>query len=564
MNILSQLRLRTKLGLLVALSVAAMVAIGTIGATTLHQSMINDRLDKFAAVVDSAASLARALEARVVAQEITRAQALDLFHQHIRISRFDSGVGYLAVQDIATGNNLMHGVNPAYEGKPSAVDVATGKPVADPMIAAVRSSDTGMASYMFPKPGQAEAMRKIVTVAKFAPWNVVIYSGAYTNDLDAKFRGLLLWMGAVGGAIMLVTLVVAWLVSRDITGSLGTLKTRMHSLAAGDLAGAVLGTDRHDEVGAMAGAVMVFKDNMVESTRLRTEHEAAKLQAAAAQKAALHQLADGFESTIGQLVGMLSASSTEMEATARSMTATAEQTSQQAGTVAAAAEEASTGVQTVASAAEELTSSIAEISRQVAQSAKITGMAVADAQRTDSIVQALTDDAQKIGDVVGLITSIAGQTNLLALNATIEAARAGDAGKGFAVVASEVKSLAQQTAKATENITAQISHIQAATKEAAGAIRGITRTIEDVAAIATAIAAAVEEQGAATSEIARNVQQTAHAAHEVTVNITGVGRAATGTGSAATQVLGAAGELSQQSESLAAEVRSFVAGVRAA
>ncbi|MDR3538309.1 MAG: methyl-accepting chemotaxis protein [Acetobacteraceae bacterium] len=564
MNILSRLRLRTKLGLLVALSVAAMLAIGAIGATTLHESMISDRLDKLGAMVDSAVTLAGALEARVVAQEITRAQALDLFHQDIRSIRFDGGVGYLVVQDIATGRTLMHGVNPAIEGKPSPVDKATGEPIFDLLIAAVRSSDTGTASYMFPKPGQTEALRKVNAVARFSPWNVVITSGAYTDDLDASFRASLLRMGAVGGAIMLVTLVVAWLVGRDITGSLGALMTGMDRLAKGDLAAVVPGTDRRDEVGGMAGAVLVFKDSMVETTRLRTEQEATKLRAAAEQKAALHQMADGFESNIGRLVGMLSASSTEMEATARSMTATADQTSQQAGTVAAAAEEASTGVQTVASAAEELTASIAEISRQVTQSAKITGKAVTDARRTDTIVQTLTDDAQNIGDVVGLITSIAAQTNLLALNATIEAARAGDAGKGFAVVASEVKSLAQQTAKATENIAAQISHIQAATKEAADAIRDITGTIEEVGTIATTIAAAVEEQGAATSEIARNVQQTAQATQEVTVNIAGVGRTAAETESAATQVLGAAGELSQQSERLSAEVRTFVAGVRAA
>jgi methyl-accepting chemotaxis protein len=194
----------------------------------------------------------------------------------------------------------------------------------------------------------------------------------------------------------------------------------------------------------------------------------------------------------------------------------------------------------------------------------VTGEAVSDAQRTDLIVRALADGAQKIGDVVGLITNIAAQTNLLALNATIEAARAGDAGKGFAVVASEVKSLARQTGKATEEIGAQIAHMQAATKEAVDAIRGITGTIEEVSAISTSIASAVEEQGAATSEIARNVAQTAEAAQQVTLNISGVNRAAGETGAAATQVLSAAGELSQQSERLAVEVRNFVAGVRAA
>jgi Methyl-accepting chemotaxis protein (MCP) signalling domain/PAS fold len=283
-----------------------------------------------------------------------------------------------------------------------------------------------------------------------------------------------------------------------------------------------------------------------------------------AQKTMKIKLADEFEAEIVQLTGAVSDSSARMEATAQSMSTTADETSRQAGTVAAASEEAGMGMQTVASASEELSASISEISRQVAHSAKVTGKAVSDAQRTDRIVRALAEGAQKIGDVVSLITSIAGQTNLLALNATIEAARAGDAGKGFAVVASEVKNLAQQTSKATEDIRAQIGQMQAATVEAVDAIRGITGTIEEVSSIATSIAAAVEEQGAATAEIARNVQQTAAASQATSTNIAGVNRSAGETGSAATQVLGAAGELSRQSERLAAEVKRFVGNIRAA
>jgi methyl-accepting chemotaxis protein len=217
-----------------------------------------------------------------------------------------------------------------------------------------------------------------------------------------------------------------------------------------------------------------------------------------------------------------------------------------------------------ASAAEELTGSIGEINRQVAHSAKITAKVVNDARQTDGIVRALADDAQKIGQVVELISSIADQTNLLALNATIEAARAGDAGKGFAVVASEVKNLANQTSKATGQIGAQIAQIQLATGEAVQAIKGITDTIEEASDITTTIAAAVEEQGAATAEIARNVQQTAASTREVTSNITGVSQVASETGTAAGQVLEAAGDLSRQAEQLASEVSAFVADVRVA
>jgi methyl-accepting chemotaxis protein len=368
----------------------------------------------------------------------------------------------------------------------------------------------------------------------------------------------------VGGILSLaVAVLMGTVLTREIKGPIASLRHVMMKLAEGDTAVEVPGIGRKDEIGSMAEAVQVFKQNRLTSDRLSAEQVTAS-EAKMLRVKQVEALTSNFETKVGQLVGLLAASSTEMEATAKSMAATADETSHQAGTVAAAAEEAGTGMQTVASAAEELSASITEISRQVAQSTKVTGKAVSDTQRTDHIVRALADGAQKIGDVVGLITNIAAQTNLLALNATIEAARAGDAGKGFAVVASEVKSLAAQTGKATEEIRTQISQMQAATKEAVEAIRGITGTIEEVSSISTSIASAVEEQGAATAEIARNVQQTAAAAQEVTRSISGVNRAAGETGAAATQVLGAAGGLSQQSERLAAEVRTFVAGVRAA
>ena len=365
-------------------------------------------------------------------------------------------------------------------------------------------------------------------------------------------------VGVLGG-IVFGHLLATYGISLPLNRSVGDLT----KLAAGDLTVTITGTDRGDECGDVAKGLEVFKQTALEA-RQRAENEEVERQAKAQRALRLEELVHGFETTVGQMVAVLSASSTEMEATAKSMTTTAGQTSQQATAVSAAAEEASTGVQTVASAAEELASSIAEIGRQLAQSSRVTDKAVADARRTDLLVRTLADSAQKIGDVIGLITSIAGQTNLLALNATIEAARAGDAGKGFAVVASEVKNLASQTAKATDEIGSQITAIQSATKDAVEAIRDIAGTIEQVSTIGTAIAAAVEEQGSATSEIARNVQQTAQAARDVTFNISGVNQAAGETGSAAAQVLSAAGELSQQSERLSAEVGTFVAGVRAA
>ena len=392
------------------------------------------------------------------------------------------------------------------------------------------------------------------------------------NAGQAAQSGVQIATSAVTGRLSIIGFAVAALVVAILAGlflisaiarPIKAMTGAMRRLAAHDMAAEVPARGRADEVGQMAAAVQMFKDNMIAADRAAAEQQAERT-AKEHRAARLEQTVAKFEVSARELVSLLSSGSTELEATARAMTDTAARTNQQAGAVASAAEEAGTGVQTVASAAEELTASIGEISRQVAQSAKMATRAVGEAQRTNTIVAALAEGADKIGDVVGLITSIAGQTNLLALNATIEAARAGDAGKGFAVVASEVKNLANQTGRATEEIGTQITQIQTATREAVAAIRGIAASIEEVSAIATTIAAAVEEQGAATAEIARNVQQTAVAAQDVSSNIGGVGQAANDTGAAATQVLSAAGQLSRQAERLSSEVNSFVADVRAA
>jgi methyl-accepting chemotaxis protein len=356
---------------------------------------------------------------------------------------------------------------------------------------------------------------------------------------------------------------LAWLIGAAIARPVLALTAVMGRLANRDWAVEVPSLGQRDEIGQMADAVQVFKRNGVENDRLQAE-QAKEQEAKERRQKAVEGYIAKFETSVAAALKTLASASTELRTTAEAMSATAEETSRQSTAVAAASEQATSNVQTVATAGEELSSSISEIGRQVSNSSRIAGKAVEEAGKTDVKVQGLVESAQKIGDVVSLINDIAAQTNLLALNATIEAARAGEAGKGFAVVAAEVKSLANQTAKATEEIGQQIGSIQGATKESVDAIKSISRTISEMNEIATAIASAVEEQGAATQEIARNVQQAAKGTQDVSSNIANVNQAAAETGAAASQVLTASGEMAKEAETLRQEVDRFLADIRAA
>jgi methyl-accepting chemotaxis protein len=342
------------------------------------------------------------------------------------------------------------------------------------------------------------------------------------------------------------------------------LKSVMEAFAHNNLTAEVPGTDRRDELGDMARTVEVFKKNGLEVERMRADQLVTEKRNTEQRKADMYKLADDFEGAVGEIIETVSSASTELEASAGTLTKTAERSQQVTTTVAAASEEASTNVQSVASATEELSSSVNEISRQVHESARMANEAVGQARKTNDRVSELSKAAARIGDVVELINTIAGQTNLLALNATIEAARAGEAGRGFAVVASEVKALAEQTAKATGEIGQQIAGIQAATQDSVNAIKEISGTIERLSEISSTIAAAVEEQGAATQEISRNVQQAAQGTQQVSSNIVDVQRGASETGSASSQVLSAARSLSSDSNRLKLEVGKFLNTVRAA
>jgi methyl-accepting chemotaxis protein len=358
-----------------------------------------------------------------------------------------------------------------------------------------------------------------------------------------------------------VILVVALLI-RSITGPVSRIIAVMERLARDDTSVEVLGQDRKDEVGDIARSVQVFKQNALDKKRMEAEAEAAKKKAEADHKAEMSRMAGEFETGVAGIVNNVAGASTELEHTAQTMSALAGQVSAQASAVAAASEEAAANVQTVAAATEELSSSVSEISRQVSESAKVARSAVDEAAHSDEIVRGLADAAVRIGEVVNLINDIAAQTNLLALNATIEAARAGDAGKGFAVVANEVKNLANQTARATEEIGQQITSVQTETSRAVEAIRSVGSTIGRIDEISAAIALAVEQQGAATREIARNVEEAARGTQEVSSNISGVTSAAGEAGGAAQTVLAAAQRLTGESGELRRSVSDFVAKVK--
>ena len=559
---LTNLTITPKLGILVGITLLGLCAAGVLAGYLMQREMLNSRIDQTKAIVEMGLNLAAGLKKQVDAGEMTKEAALKEFSRRANSMTYDKGAGYL----FGTGYDgiTVLAPDPKQVGSNRMDVVTNGRKLSQELMSGVKANGSILLYYEYVKPGEQKPIRKLGYAVAVPGFDMYVGTGAYLDDLDAKLAPIAWLLGLAILGIAVISGSIAWLIGRSISKPLRQLGARMQGLADGKLDGEIPGIGRGDEIGAMAATVQIFKDNAVRIRGLEQKEAEVQARAEAERRAAMESIASDFERSVTGIVRTVSTAAAGMQTTAQSMTATASDASARAATVGAASQRSSDNVGTVASAAEELSSSVTEISRQVARSSEIASKAVSDAERTNATVGALSTGAEKIGEVVKLIHSIAAQTNLLALNATIEAARAGDSGRGFAVVASEVKALANQTAKATEEISSQVAAMQASTSEAVASIGGITETISQMSEITVSISTAVEQQGGATREIARNIQSVAAGSNEISTHIGGVTTAAAATGKAASEVLANARELDTQSGMLRSAVDEFLGKVRAA
>jgi methyl-accepting chemotaxis protein len=551
---------------LVALSIVFGMGIFALAGVFLYLSnqMLNEqRKAELISITDAAVSQVAAQHARAEAGDISMEQAQTNAMDIIRDVRYRD-IEYFFIHDLQ-GNMLMHAVRPDLDGQNlNGLQDPKGTYLFRELIAAASSPErSGFVDYYWPRAGSEEPIHKVSYVVQFEPWGWAIGTGLYTDDLTAALMEKVTKFASIGGIIILLGAVAGFVISRSISRPVRAITDTMKKLADGQTDITIPAREERHEIGAMAAAVEVFRDDA-----LRQREMAGKVETDANQQLERQRRIEGliadFRESVGSMLDAVSGRVDEMEEVANSLASVAEDTSGRATTAEQAAQDASANVQTVASATEELTASIAEISRQVDETTTTVGQATNTVRTTNDKVESLSDAAQKIGDVVKLISDIAEQTNLLALNATIEAARAGEAGKGFAVVANEVKTLASQTAKATEDISEQIGSIQNATGETVLAIREIGTVIENINGTIDMIAEATQQQGAATAEISSSVMEVVHGTSNVADNVSVVKNSAGETSTSAGTVRSAAQDLSQKADALRAEIDTFLKGVTAA
>ncbi|QPF85245.1 cache domain-containing protein [Bradyrhizobium genosp. L] len=553
---------------LAIMTIVGAICMALVASTVLwiaRDQLVTERTEKAHAVVDVVWNLADGYYKAYKAGQMTEEEAKKRFLEANNSVWYENRSNYAYIYDYETGLCVSNPGIPQFVGKDMRPNKdADGMPFAV-MLMDIAKKGQGTLRYSFRRSGSDPTpLAKVAFTRGFAPWNLMIGSAEYMSEVDNSFWSMVQTASAVIAVLMLISIAIAWAVGRSVVKPLTSLKQRMASLSAGQLDAPVAHADRRDEIGEMARTVQVFRDAMLETNRLRDQQAATEQQQSERRKVDMSRLADQFENEVGEIIELVSVAASQLEQSSTSLSKTAETVEQVSNRASNASGEAAANVHSVAAASEQLASSIGEISRQVGASARIADEAVTQAQKTDARISELSQAASRIGDVVDLIQTIAGQTNLLALNATIEAARAGEAGRGFAVVASEVKSLAEQTAKATDEISQQITDIQSATRDSVSAIKEIGATIARISEISASIATSVEQQGSATQEISRNVQRAAEGTSQVETSIADVQRGASETGGASSQVQAAAQSLANESSRLKRGVAGFLSSIRAA